>query len=129
LALAGIEFEIDTAVIGKDSVLKSAYWFSRDFHCHIENASNQHLRVSLVPKDSATAEAIATCEGDFRNTAIDFELRAKVEQKTSDIRELILAKAFAEAGVLEDRPEGKFADPVDESEPTGLFKILNSGQF
>jgi His-Xaa-Ser system protein HxsD len=127
--VTGTTLVFDPALVGRDAVLKTCYWFSRDFHCHVAELPDNRVQVTLLPKDFARPEAVATCEGDFFNTAIDFELRSRVEAKTSAVRELILAKAFAESGVLEDQPEGKFSDPVDESRPEGLFRILNSGQF
>jgi hypothetical protein len=59
---------------------------------------------------------------------MDFALREKIEAKTSDIRDLLLAKAFSESGVLEDQPEGVFGDKVEESKPDGMFKILSNPQ-
>jgi hypothetical protein len=59
---------------------------------------------------------------------MDFALREKVEAKTSGIRDLLLAKAFSESGVLEDRPEGVFGDKVEEAKPDGIFKILSNRQ-
>jgi len=127
--IAWITLELDTAVINKDAVLKTCYWFSRDFSCQIVELPDSRLQVRLSPKETAKTAAVSSCEEDFLNTAIDFELRSQVEAKTSAIRELILAKAFAESGVLEDQPQGSFADAVEEKKPDGLFKILDSGQF
>ena len=122
---------IDTAIIGKDAVLKACYWFSRDYHHEITAMADGQLHVSLSPRTSADAESIASCRGEFLNAAVDFELRSKIEAKTANIRELILAKAFAASGVLEDTPQGILADPVEaaQDKPEGLFKILNSGPF
>jgi sulfatase maturation enzyme AslB (radical SAM superfamily) len=59
---------------------------------------------------------------------MDFALREKIEAKTSGIRDLLLAKAFSESGVLEDQPEGVFGDAVEEMKPDGMFKILSNPQ-
>lgn len=126
---ARITLDFDAAAISKDAVLKTCYWFSRDFSCQIAVLPDSHIQVRLSPKESAMPAAVSSCEQDFLNTAIDFELRSQVETKTSTIRELILAKAFAESGILEDQPQGSFADAVEEKKPDGFFKILNSGRF
>jgi hypothetical protein len=59
---------------------------------------------------------------------LDFALRERVEAKTSGIRDLLLAKAFSESGVLEDEPEGVFGDTIEESNPDSMFKILGNPQ-
>ncbi|MGC1362208.1 MAG: His-Xaa-Ser system protein HxsD [Silvibacterium sp.] len=125
--VAGETLVVDMEVISKDAILKACYWFSRDFYCEITELPNSRLQVSLSPKESAITDAVLSCKGDFLNTAMDFELRSQIEAKTSSIRELILAKAFAESGVLEDPPIGLFGDAVEEKKPDGLFKILDSG--
>jgi hypothetical protein len=59
---------------------------------------------------------------------MDFALREKIEAKTSSIRDLLLAKAFSESGVLEDQPVGVFGDAVEEMKPDSMFKILGGPQ-
>jgi hypothetical protein len=59
-------------------------------------------------------------------SAMDFALRERVTAKTSEVRDLLLAKAFSESGVLEEEPQGVFGDPIEESKPDGMFKILGS---
>jgi His-Xaa-Ser system protein HxsD len=44
--------------------------------------------------------------GEFANALLDQQLRLDVERETRTLRELIVAKAFAESGVFEDRPVG-----------------------
>ena len=117
---------LDPAIIGKEALLKTCYWFARDFSHEIELQGDGRFCVSLKPRGSATPEAIAHCSETFWNSAIDFELRSQIETRTSSIRELIVAKAFSAAGVLEDPPQGIFTDSVEESKPVGLFKILDS---
>ena len=64
--------------------------------------------------------------GDFCNSLLDFELRRQIDTETAPIRELILAKAFSESGVLEDEPQGTIADPVEAKKPNRLVKIVGS---
>lgn len=120
---------LDAAIIGKDAVLKTCYWFSRDFNHEIVMSNDARIEVRLSHKKSARPEAIASAQDDFLVTATDFELRSRMEAKTANIRELILAKAFAESAVFEDEPEGVFADAVEENKSEGLFNILSAGQF
>lgn len=112
-----ITLTLDPQQISRDASLRAAYWFTG--HLNIEfPPSPAGLRYSVVlrpkpltlevPKRPAFPELVA----DFQNALIDSELRVRVQQETSAVRELILAKAFAEAGVLEDLPVGSFNDPV-----------------
>ncbi len=75
-----------------------------------------------------SASDLASAKAAFTTSAMDFALREKIEAKTSGIRDLLLAKAFSESGVLEDQPEGVFGDMIEETKPEGMFNILGSPQ-
>ena len=120
--------EIDRAIVSADALLKTCYWFSRDFVCEIRNRNEQMADVFLTPRSPATAADLASAKDAFMTSAMDFALREKIDAKTSGIRDLLLAKAFSESGVLEDQPEGLFGDKVEEMKPDGMFKILSSPQ-
>ena len=125
-ATAMISIAVDTTLIGKDALLKTCYWFSRDFSHELDSQSDRHILVRLFPKEGTSVNAIRHCQEEFLNTAIDFELRTQIEAKTSSFRELILAKAFAASGVFEDEPDGILQDSVGQANPSELFNILDS---
>jgi His-Xaa-Ser system protein HxsD len=81
--------------------------------------------VRFQPKRGVDTSAEKAREA-FLTQAIDFSLRERVTAKTAGIRDLLLAKAFSEAGVLEDEPSGVFGDVIEEAKPDGLFKILGN---
>lgn len=62
---------------------------------------------------------------EILNAFLDSQLRVEIQAETAGIRELIIAKAFAESGVLEDSPPGTFEDPVGtaHSESKHLINI------
>jgi His-Xaa-Ser system protein HxsD len=120
--------EINLAIISAEALLKTCYWFSRDFVCEIRNRSEHIADVFLTPRSAASASDLALARDAFNSSAMDFALREKIEAKTSGIRDLLLAKAFSESGVLEDQPEGVFGDKVEEAKPDGMFKILSNRQ-
>lgn len=66
--------------------------------------------IHLVPKDGLDAESLVT---DFSNSLLENELRTQIATETGQLRQLIVAKAFAEADLLDDVPPGDFRDPVD----------------
>lgn len=65
--------------------------------------------------------------GEFQNALIDYQLRQDVDEQTGKIRELLIAKAVAEAGTLDDPPPGDANDPVvlQGKADSPLFTILN----
>jgi His-Xaa-Ser system protein HxsD len=111
-------------LVSIEAVLKTCYWFSRDFVCDVQEDGSGHSLVSLKPKPSSTAPLIEARES-FMAHALDFALRERVTAKTIDVRDLLLAKAFSESGVLEEKPQGVFGDPLEEAKPDGMFKILS----
>jgi His-Xaa-Ser system protein HxsD len=113
-------------LVSVEAVLKTCYWFSRDFVCDVKEDGIGHSVVSLKPKTVAVLSVDETRES-FMAHAMDFALRERVAAKTADVRDLLLAKAFSESGVLEERPDGVFGDPVEEAKPDGMFKILSNG--
>jgi His-Xaa-Ser system protein HxsD len=120
--------DVNLTIISIEALLKTCHWFSRDFVCEIRNRSEYIADVILTPRSPASASDLALAKDAFTTSAMDFALREKIEAKTSGIRDLLLAKAFSESGVLEDQPEGVFGDTVEEMKLDGMFKILSNPQ-
>jgi His-Xaa-Ser system protein HxsD len=120
--------EVNLAIISTEALLKTCHWFSRDFVCEIRNRSEYIADVILTPRSPVSPSDIASAKDAFTTSAMDFALREKIEARTSGIRDLLLAKAFSESGVLEDEPEGVFGDTVEEMKPDSMFKILSNPQ-
>lgn len=53
--------------------------------------------------------------GEFENALLDHQLRFEIASETATLRELIVAKAFAEGNALEDPPVGDDRDPVEQA--------------
>jgi len=120
--------EINLSIVSSEALLKTCYWFSRDFVCEIRNRNEHVAEVFMTPRNPGTASELASVKDAFTTSAMDFALRERIEAKTSGIRDLLLAKAFSESGVLEDQPEGVFGDTIEEMKPDGMFKILSNPQ-
>ncbi len=115
--------EVSRRLISGEALLKTCYWFSRDFECRVQD-SGESSCVYLTPKSSPKM-AFAEAKEAFLSHALDFSLREKINTQTVDVRELLLARAFAESGVLEEQPSGVFGDSIEEAKPDGMFKILS----
>jgi His-Xaa-Ser system protein HxsD len=120
-----ISVRIAQDLISTEALLKTCYWLSRDFVCDVQFDHGDHV-VCLKAKGDY-GDSLDGMEERFIASALDFALRECVNAKTASVRDLLLAKAFSESGVLEERPTGIFGDPLEESRPDGMFKILSNG--
>ena len=123
-----MSIELDLTLLSTEAILKTCHWFSRDFACDLRKNGDTAAEVRLIPRNPASPFDPHAVGDAFVTSAMDFSLREKIDAKTSGIRDLLLAKAFSESGVLEDKPEGVFGDAVEEAKPDGMFKILNASQ-
>jgi len=112
-------------LVSVDALLKTCYWLSRDLVCGVTHDSAEYSTVRLKAKPTCEFPP-SEAQELFMSHALDFALRERVAAKTSDVRDLLLAKAFSESGVLEEQPQGVFGDAVEESKPDGMFKILSN---
>lgn len=122
---ASILIKINHDLVSVEALLKTCYWFSRDFFCDVTPEGGGQSTVHLKPKP-ACRMILSEASEQFITQAMDFALREHVTAKTSEVRDLLLAKAFSESGVLEEQPQGVFGDILEETKPTGMFKILGN---
>ena len=64
-------------------------------------------------------QGLETVAGEFANALLDWQVRLDIQRETANLRELIVAKAFAEGNLLEDSPIGDDRDPVEVAAATG----------
>jgi His-Xaa-Ser system protein HxsD len=121
---------IDKKVYSKSAVLKACYWFSEDLYFQVSE-EDTHLNIAVRLREAVptlnrpSVKKIDEWLPDILNALVDSQLREDIQAETAGIRELIIAKAFAESGILEGLPPGTFEDPVrtTQSESTRLVKI------
>jgi His-Xaa-Ser system protein HxsD len=113
---------LDETIYCRDAVLRTCYWFTDRCYIFISRPSEGVLLVSLRAKESKpTLEnpsplTIGALAGEFQNYLLDQQLRIDIELQTRGIRELLIAKAFSESGVMDDSAPGDVRDPVLISE-------------
>jgi His-Xaa-Ser system protein HxsD len=124
------KLSIDKKVYSKSAVLKACYWFSRDLSFQVDDTGDRlclivRLRDFTPTLAQPRVKKIDEWLPEIFNALLDAQLREEIQAETAPIRELIIAKAFAESGVLEDSPPGTFEDPVgsNHSETRPLIKI------
>jgi len=120
---------LDPRIYTREAILRASYWHTDTAYIVLPESSDDSLIVKIRLKDNRpTLEnpkpiTLAEFVGEFCNSLIDFELRRQVEVETAPVRQLILAKAFSESGILEDEPPGTIADPVDSKNASSLVQI------
>ena len=123
---------LNPSIYSREALLRASYWYTNVAYIHVPESPDDKLTLSIRLKQHvATLEhpkpiSIDELVGEFCNSLIDFELRRQVESETAAVRQLIVAKAFSESGVLEDEPPGKIDDPVEREKPGSLVQIINS---
>jgi len=123
---------IDKKVYSKSAVLRACYWFGKDLYFHVEESGDSlrirvALRVASPTLNQPRIKKLDEWMPEIFDAFVDSQLRVEIQAETAGVRELIIAKAFAESGVLEDPPPGTFADPVTlgNVESKRLIKITN----
>lgn len=123
--LVSTTVRVDHSMVSTDSLLKTLYWLSREFVCEVVERSDSSSTILISAKKESdwTEQDIREL---FHTNVLDFALRERVNAETAGVRDLLLAKAFSESGVLEDAPVGIFGDRVEEDKSHGMFKILGN---
>jgi His-Xaa-Ser system protein HxsD len=122
---------LDARIYSKEAALKASYWYTDIAFVSFPDSPEGKLTVHIKLKqpaptlESPKPSAITEVVDEFCNSLLDFELRHQVDVETAAVRQLILAKAFSESGVLEDKPPGSVGDPVEVRTPSSLVQILN----
>jgi His-Xaa-Ser system protein HxsD len=127
IAENAVAFTVDERVYSVEAILRTAYWFTDRVYIFISKPTELTLRLHLKAKpltlESPKRIEISELAGVFGNALLDNQLREGIEQRTGKIRELLVMKAVAEAGVLEDPPPGTPNDPVADQQHANLIHI------
>jgi His-Xaa-Ser system protein HxsD len=121
---------LDPRIYTREAILKASYWATGVAYVQVPHTPDSRLAVHIELKKriptltSPKPIAIQDFVKEFCNSLLDFELRHQVNIETTEVRQLILAKAFSESGVLEEEPPGTIADPVEMKKPTSLVQII-----
>jgi His-Xaa-Ser system protein HxsD len=109
---------LDPRIYSREAILKAANWLTDVAYIHCPETPDGKFVVSIGLKNieptlsNPKPAMIDDIVGEFCNSLLEFELRRQVEVETSQVRQLIIAKAFSESGVLEEEPPGVVSDPV-----------------
>jgi His-Xaa-Ser system protein HxsD len=123
---------LDPRIYTREAIIRTCYAYTNAafFYCPESPDGRLHVHITLK-QTSPTLESpklpnLSDFLREFCNSLMDFELRRQVEIETAQLRQLILAKAFSESGVLEDDPPGEIADPIEAAHPSSLIHIMDA---
>ena len=123
-----VVFTVDERVYCVEAILRTAYWFTDRAYIFIAKPTDHTLQVHLKTKpatlESPRQAGINELAGEFGNALLNNQLREGIEARTGKIRELLVMKAIAEAGIMEDPPPGTPNDPVAEQRNENLIRII-----
>ena len=119
-----LSVDLNESLYSRDAVLRAAYWFTDRCYLYITRPEPDSFRVqfkSKLRKSDLVVEKLDEIAGEFLNSLLDHQIRHDIEAQTGRIRELLVAKAFAEAGVFEDTPPGEPGDSVEVHQRENRF--------
>lgn len=96
-----------------DAIRRSCYWLTDRCYVFLSRQREDVVDVTLLPKTApANADAIAWT---FLNDLLDQQLRIDIGRETAQIREMIVAQAFADVDIIDHqgRPVGASDQGVD----------------
>jgi len=104
-------YNIDTRIFSVEVIQKCFYWFTGDYLVDYEFQGDHYLQVTLSPLVDNQIDQM-TLTARVSQDLNDFFLREKVAEQTRTIRELIVAKAFANFEEEEDFSMESVSDPL-----------------
>lgn len=97
----------DKSIFSKDSILKCTYWYTDHFNTTIDLVEDKYYRIKLTPNNnsSISKQDLEKYFEKLQKDLIDFNLRDIITKETSNIRDLLIAKAFSHYNTEELPPE------------------------
>ncbi len=106
---------VDANIYTEDVLYKCFYWYGANFNVEINKLTIDSFQIRLQLKvQQKINESLNYLSDKIKRDLIDFKLRDIITKETKNIRDLIVAKAFAYYG-LEDNPLTETCNPSDTS--------------
>ena len=86
-----VVFSIDKELFSNDAILQTSYKFTDIYYCEIKTQISTYMVILNSRNPSINKKNI---KEDFLNELIDQQLRVNLYNKTYQIREMIVKKAF-----------------------------------
>lgn len=93
------ELEFDSAAYSVDAVQRAAYRFSDRLSATVATGDPIRCVLFLETKDGLEVEQLLA---EFRKEVLDQVLRERIRRETEQVRNVILAHAFSNTGLIDD---------------------------
>lgn len=90
-----VAFEVDEQLYPLDAIYGAAYLFIDRCYVFLSRPAEQQVRLRLRAKEEATREQLEQLAGELANELLNQVLRLRIGRSTAQLREQILARAFA----------------------------------
>ena len=100
-----IQIKIDSALYSVDVIYKCFYWYVGKCSVEISTKGKSFIVKLTDKKQEWDIQKIQT-------DLIDFKTREIISNETKNIREMLIAKAFAHNDEFDEIPPGEISDPV-----------------
>lgn len=105
-----LELHLDTQIFSKEGLFKCFYWYSNAYLIELTREDNW-FKVIIRSKSETGLTEPEYLYKKIKQDLIDFQLREIITIQTANVRDLLIAKAFAN-GALEQEINGNFEDPL-----------------
>lgn len=118
---------VDQRVYSATALMRAAYWFTDNAYIFISQSSEQSLCVHIKAKppslDAPARPSLQNIAGEFGNALLDYHLREIIEERTGNIRDLLVARALGEARLGTEAPPGSANDSVADCNGIDLGRV------
>lgn len=97
------KIDLDLRAFGLDAIKRAAYRFSDRFAFDLAVASDT-ATCTLIFDDNKGADFIDVSISFFRKELLDQDLRQTIRAETEHVRNVILAHAFSQTGLVNEEP-------------------------
>jgi His-Xaa-Ser system protein HxsD len=104
-----IQIKIDGTLYSSEVVHKCFYWYAGKYSVDISTEGKSFIVKLADPKQEWDIQSVVS---KIKTDLIDFKTREIVSNETKNIREMLIAKAFAHNDEFEEQPSGNINDPV-----------------
>jgi len=88
----GILLKIDTSIYSKDAIMETSYKFTNEYYIKID-FKNSICLIRITPKNCINDNI--NIKREFNNELVDQQIRYRLRNETTEIRNIIIKKAFS----------------------------------
>jgi His-Xaa-Ser system protein HxsD len=108
-----LELRLHPGLYPEAVLYKCFYWYGKEYDVTIDRTDGRDGRISVLlsaRRPPLSGDELAQLISRVKRDLIDFRTRDIVARETMVIRELLVAKAFANSDDLDEAPLGSIAD-------------------